>query len=415
MAVGHTRTGRAPLQSRHASRILHRRPRLASFASFAMAASMGVSLAFAPHAARAQEDTIKIGVPTSLSGAYQDAGTDIFNGARLAVDQINAAGGVLGKKLELVQQDDACNPDKAAQAAEALVRANVVAVAGGYCSSAALPELNVFHVAGIPYVLDASTSPQLTDHGWSNVFRTIGRADAQGGYVAAFMTSVLHAKRAAIINDGSTYSQRLAQDTIAGLKADDTQVVLDAALTPGQHDYRDLAASTAQAKPDVIYFTGYYPEAAALSKDVRALRLPIKHFISSGTADPSLIQTGGADVEGMIVTTSPLPAFLGNERAHRFSAAYEAAYKRAPGPYSIYEYDAIGVTAQAIENAKSAKPSDVAAALHTLKSYNGATGKIAFDEKGDRASAAYMAVQVRHGKFVPYAALDAKGRWVLLK
>jgi branched-chain amino acid transport system substrate-binding protein len=385
--------------------------RLASLVSNALAISIGISLAFSPYPAHAQ-DTIKIGVPAPLSGAYQDAGNDICDGARLAVNQINAAGGVLGKQLELIQQDDACNPDKAAQAAEALVRAKVVAVAGGYCSSAALPELNVLHAAGIPCVLDASTSPQLTDHGWSGVFRTIGRADAQGGYVAGFIKSMLHAKRAAVINDGSTYSQTLAQDTIAALKQDGVDTVYDAALTPGQHDYRDVAVAAGNSHPDVIYFTGYYPEAAALSKDVRALDLPIKSFISSGTADPSLIQTGGAAVEGMIVTTSPLPAFFKSVRAHRFSTAYEAAYKRAPGPYSIYEYDAIGVTAQAIENAKSTQPADIAAALHALKSFNGATGKIAFDEKGDRASAAYMAVQIRHGKFEPYAALDAEGRWV---
>lgn len=413
MAVGNTSRGHALSRHTHAALGAHR---FVSLASRSLAASIGLSFLFAvaPVGAQAQE-TIKIGVPVPLSGAYRDAGTDIFDGAQLAADQINAAGGVLGKKLELIQQDDACNPDKAAKAASELVAARVVAVAGGYCSSAALPELNVLHIAGVPCVLDASTSPQLTDHGWSSVFRTIGRADAQGGYVAGFMTNVLHVKRAAVINDGSTYSQGLAQDAIAALKRNGIEVVYDAALTPGQHDYRDIAAAAGNSKPDVLYFTGYYPEAAALSKDVRILALPIEYFISSGTADPSLIQTGGAAVEGMIVTTSPLPAFFKSGRARQFATAYETAYKRPPGPYSIYEYDAIGVTAQAIKNAKSTQPGDIANALHALKGYNGATGRIAFDEKGDRASAAYMAVRIRHGKFEPYAGLDAKGQWVLSK
>ncbi|MGN6652899.1 branched-chain amino acid ABC transporter substrate-binding protein [Trinickia sp.] len=410
MTVGHASRRHAPGRRRHAP---FSPRRLASF-SFAALIVVAFTLTSVPYIAQAQ-DAIKIGVPTPLSGAYRDAGTDIFDGAQLAANQINAAGGVLGKKLELVQQDDACNPDKAATAASELVSAKVAAVAGGYCSSAALPELNVLHEAGIPYVLDASTSPQLTEHGWTSVFRTIGRADAQGGYVASFMSGVLHAKSAAVINDGSTYSQGLAQDTIAALKRNGIVVVYDAALTPGQRDYRDIAVAAGHSKPDVLYFTGYYPEAAALAKDIRALGLPIKSFMSSGTADPSLIQTGGAAVEGMIVTTSPLPAFFKSERAHQFSAAYEAAYKRGPGPYSIYEYDAIGVTAQAIKNAKSTKPADIVTALHALKSFNGATGKIAFDEKGDRASAAYMAVEIRHGKFDPYASLDGKGRWVLWK
>src|SRR5471030_1512160 len=111
----------------------------------------------------AQSQTIKIGVPVPLSGSSANAGTDIVNGAKLAAARINAAGGVLGKQIELVPEDDACDAQTAVQAAQKLVDAGVVAVAGGYCSSAALPELSTFHRAGIPYVLDASSNPKLTE------------------------------------------------------------------------------------------------------------------------------------------------------------------------------------------------------------------------------------------------------------
>src|ERR1700756_654008 len=110
--------------------------------------------ALAPEAAHSQ--TLKIGVPVPLSGSNANAGTDIVNGAKLAAARINAAGGVLGKQIELVPEDDACDAQTAVQAAQKLVDAGVVAVAGGYCSSAALPESTTFHRAGIPYVLDAS-------------------------------------------------------------------------------------------------------------------------------------------------------------------------------------------------------------------------------------------------------------------
>jgi branched-chain amino acid transport system substrate-binding protein len=381
-------------------------------AGLVLASALALMVALSP--VQAQEP-IKIGVPAPLSGSYRDAGTDVVDGAKLAVEQINAAGGVRGRMLELVPADDACNADEAAKAATALVAAGVVAVAGGYCSSAALPELRVLHDRHVPYVLDASTIPQLTDHGWSDVFRTIGRTDAQGVLAANLIKSVLHAKRAAVMNDGSTYSQVLAQSTVAALKREGVEVVYDDAITPGQPDYRGVVETSGKLKPDVLYFTGYYTEAASLAKALHELGSGIQHFMGNGTADPSLIAKGGAAVAGMIVTTSPLPQFLSGSRARGFVTAYTGAYQREPGPYSIYEYDAIGVLAQAIGHAKSMAPADIAVALHALKRYNGATGEISFDEKGDRTKAAYMAVTVRDGKFEAYARLDGRQRWVVKK
>jgi ABC-type branched-subunit amino acid transport system substrate-binding protein len=395
----------AAYRSRPSTFVRRRAAWLAASMLVGLALGLGSPLTFA-------QDTIKIGVLAPLSGSYQDAGIDIVNGAKLAVEQINAAGGVLGKKLELIHQDDACNPDTAANAARQLAAAGAVAVAGGYCSSAALPELRVLHDARIPYVLDASTFPQLTDHGWRNAFRTIGRTDSQGMLAAQLMKGTLHAKRAAVINDGTTYAQGLASSTVAALKNDGVEVVYDNAVSPGEPDYSDVVKAVSNTKPDVLYYTGYYTEAAALAKNSQALKAKVGYFMGNGTADRSLIDKGGAAVEGMIVTTSPLPQFLNNARARRFVSAYRQAFEREPGPYSVYEYDAVGVTAQAIKEGKSARPDDIAAALHALKGYNGATGEIAFDEKGDRIKAAFMAVTVHDGKFEPYARLDQAGRWI---
>ncbi|PMS23915.1 branched chain amino acid ABC transporter substrate-binding protein [Trinickia dabaoshanensis] len=394
---------------RHRPRPMRAVKRLAAplpMTTFAFALALGL----ASTRTEAQE-RIKIGVLVPLSGNYQSSGTDILNGAKLAVSHLNAAGGVLGKKLELVERDDACNPDRAANAASELIAAGVVAVAGGYCSSAALPESRILHTTRIPYVLDASTFPALTEHGWPDVFRTIGRTDTQGGYAATLMKDVLHATRAAVVNDGTAYSQGLASSTIAALEREGVKVVYDNALTPGQQDYRDVAKAAADTHPDVLYFTGYYTEAAVLAKNLRALGSGIKHFMGNGTADPSLIEKGGEAVEGMIVTTSPLPQFMTSASATRYIKAYEAEFGHPPGPYSIYEYDAIGVTARAIEQANSTEPEAISAALHRLGRYDGATGSIAFDAKGDRTRPAFMAVMVRGGKFEPYASLDAKGRW----
>ena len=376
--------------------------------------ALACSIAIVPTGADAQE-TIKIGLPAPLTGSYAAAGKDIVNGAQLAANDINAKGGVLGKKIELVQEDDKCDADAAAGAAQALVDKGVVAVAGGYCSSAALPELRVFHGAGLAYVMDASTNPALTEKGWGDAFRTIGRDDEQGPFAAKFMKEVLHAKTVAVINDNTTYSKGLADNTVAALKKQGIDVVYNDAVTPGQMDYADVAKNVGDLKPDVVYYTGYYPEAALIAKDVRELKLPVKYLMGGdGTTDPTLIRNAGSAAKGMICTTAPLPQFLPGAKAHRFISEYKKAYgaDAVPGPYSIYEYDAVSVTAQAIADAKSTKPADIVAALHKISNFKGATGDITFNDKGDRTDAVYMAVIAEGGTFKAYRRLDSDGRWV---
>jgi len=361
----------------------------------------------------AQAETIKIGVPAPLSGSSAAAGTDIVNGAKLAAAKINAAGGVLGKQIELVPEDDACDAQTAVQAAQKLVDAGVVAVAGGYCSSAALPELTAFHRAGIPYVLDASTNPKLTEMGYDNVFRTIGRDDEQGPFAASFMKNSLHVKRAAVIDDNTTYAKGLAQNTVESLKKMGVDVVYADSITPGQMDYSPTLTKVSSLKPDVIYYTGYFSEAGLLVKEARQVGLKMTFMGGDGTNDPTLMKTAGAAADGMIITTAPLAQFLAG--AHDYVDQYNKTYGQGPGPYSVYEYDAVGVTAKAIADAKSTKPADISAALHKITNYAGATGTIGFNPKGDRSRAVYITIIVHNDQFEPYQRQDANGKWVAMK
>lgn len=282
----------------------------------AIAASAALALLAGIAPSSAQSQTIKIGVPVPLSGSSANAGTDILNGAKLAAAKVNATGGVLGMQIELVPEDDACDAQTAVQAAQKLVDAGVVAVAGGYCSSAALPELTTFHRAGIPYVLDASTNPKLTEMGYDNVFRTIGRDDEQGPFAASFMKNSLHVKRAAVINDNTTYAKGLADNTVEALKKDGVDVVYDDAITPGQMDYSPTLTHVASLKPDVIYYTGYFSEAGLIVKEARQLGLKMTLMGGDGTNDPTLMKTAGPAADGMIITTAPLAQFLSG--AHSF-------------------------------------------------------------------------------------------------
>ncbi|MFM0206910.1 branched-chain amino acid ABC transporter substrate-binding protein [Paraburkholderia sediminicola] len=387
-----------------AGRVL-RQTTIAASAALAMLAGMASS--------PAQSQTIKIGVPVPLSGSSANAGTDILNGAKLAAAKVNAAGGVLGKQIELVPEDDACDAQTAVQAAQKLVDAGVVAVAGGYCSSAALPELTTFHRAGIPYVLDASTNPKLTEMGYDNVFRTIGRDDEQGPFAASFMKNSLHVKRAAVINDNTTYAKGLADNTVEALKKDGVDVVYDDAITPGQMDYSPTLTHVASLKPDVIYYTGYFSEAGLLVKEARQLGLKMTFMGGDGTNDPTLMKTAGPAANDMIITTAPLAQFLSG--AHSFVDDYTKAYGQGPGPYSVYEYDAVGVTAKAIADAKSATPAAITAALHKISNYPGATGTIGFNPKGDRSLAVYITIIVHGDSFAPYQKQDAAGHWMAMK
>jgi branched-chain amino acid transport system substrate-binding protein len=375
--------------------------------------ALAVAAGLAPGLAQSADDTIKIGVPVPLSGSSANAGTDIVNGAKLAAAKINAAGGVLGKKIELVPEDDACDAQTAVQAAQKLIDAGVVAVAGGYCSSAALPELTAFHRSGIPYVLDASTNPQLTEMGWDNVFRTIGRDDEQGPFAAGFMKNFLHAKKVAVIDDNTTYSKGLAQNTVSALKSQGVDVVYANSITPGQMDYSPTLTRVNSLSPDVIYYTGYFAEAGLMVKEARQLGYKATFMGGDGTNDPTLFKTAGPAAEGMIITTAPLAQFLTS--AHGYVDEYTKAYGQGPGPYSVYEYDAVGVVAKAIADAKSTSPAAITAALHKITDYKGVTGSIGFNPKGDRSKAVYVTVIVKSDEFVPYQSLSASGKWMAMK
>jgi len=354
---------------------------------------------------------IIIGVLAPLSGDSASAGQDIVHGAELSAKKINDAGGVDGKKIKIVSQDDACMAQTAAQAAQKLISQNVVAVAGGYCSGAAFPALEAFHRLGIPFVMDATTNPQLTEKGYPEAFRTIFRDDLQGPFAAKFITGYLKAKKVAVVNDSTTYSKGLADNTVTALKAAGADVVYDNALTPGQSDYSSVLTKISQANPDVFYYTGYFAEFGLLLKQAKQQGLKFQMMGGDATNDPTLMKTAGAAAEGALVDTAPLAQFLSS--AQGYVQAYKTAYGSTPGPYSAYEYDAVGVIAAAIKKAGSTDSKKITAALQNLGDYAGVTGTFHFDAKGDRKPVSYIVITVKNGQFADPKKFDqATNQWV---
>lgn len=354
---------------------------------------------------------IKIGFLGPLSGDNANSGADMLNAAKLAVDEINADGGVLGQQVEIVSADDGCDPQTGTAAAQKLLVSGIVGVAGGYCSAAAIPETVVFHPRGIPFISSAATNPTLTERGMDTVFRTVGRDDQQGPFAARFLAGPGGAKKLAILHNNTVYSKGLAEQTRA---ANDElrlgmEVVFFDAITPGERDYSSALTKIKTSGADTLYFTGYLAEAGLIVRQAKDLRLPLRLTGGDATNDAAVIKTAGAAAEGFISTTAPLPAFLSG--AAGFTKTFTERFGAAPGPYSIYEYDAVKVLADAITRAASTDPKKVTKALRTTQ-WNGLTGDIAFDGKGDRQKTVYVTAIVRDGKFVPHKKLDAAGNWV---
>jgi branched-chain amino acid transport system substrate-binding protein len=350
--------------------------------------------------AGAQAATIKIGVPVPLSGGNAKMGNDIVQAATMAVEQANAKGGFMGHKFEIVSFDDACDAQQAVTAAHKLIDAGVAAVAGGYCSSAAIPASAVYHDAGVAFVADASSNPKLTDQGFEQTFRVIGRDDQQGPYAAGFMTHDLHAKRVAIIHDNTLYAKGLATATQDALKKMmGVQVVFFDAITPGEKDFSATLTKVKSLNPDVTYFTGYYPEGGLICKQFKDLGVSGKLMAGDANNDPTFIKECGGASTGVYITSTPLPQ--DQATAKTFIAQYTKRWNQPPGPYSALEYDAVGVVINAMERAHTSDRAAIIKALRATSGYSGATGKITFNSKGDRVQVLYITYIIKGDNFVP--------------
>jgi branched-chain amino acid transport system substrate-binding protein len=286
-------------------------------------------------------------------------------------------------------------------AAHKLLDAGVAAVAGGYCSSAAIPASAVYHDAGVVFIADASSNPKLTDQGFENVFRVIGRDDQQGPYAAGFMMNTLKAKRIAIIHDNTAYAKGLADATNAAIKGKaGVEVVFFDAVTPGEKDFSAVLTKVKSLKPDATYYTGYYPEGGLIAKQFKDLGVAGKFMAGDANNDPTFITEAGSASEGVFVTSTPLPQDQSSAKA--FVDRYTKRWNQDPGPYSALEYDAVNVVLNAIKQSGSADRAKLIKAVAATKNYQGATGAINFDKKGDRISVLYITYIIKGGKFVPY-------------
>jgi branched-chain amino acid transport system substrate-binding protein len=357
---------------------------------------------------------IKIGVTGPFTGNYAAPGIDIQNAAKVMATLFNKNGGIDGHQIEILTADDQCDAQVGVQAAESLVSQGVVAFAGGYCSGASIPETDVLRRHNnIPFLAVASSNPKLTEQGYNNVFRLITRDDLAGPVDVDYMWGVVKARKYAIMHDNSTYALGVAQFAKAEVQKLGGSVVYYDAITPGQKDYTSALTKVSSTHPDAFYYTGYYPEGALLVKEYRDLGLDKQFYYHGGGAlyDPAYVSAAGAAAEGTTVTFVVGPDTAKGPEFDSFKSAYKAQTGKDLATYSIYEHDAFWVLKEAIEKAHSTKATDINKALHEV-SYNGITGAIKFNDKGDRQAATLVAFKVQNGQFVPIYTLKSGTDWV---
>src|SRR5215468_4163218 len=232
-----------------------------------------VAAALALGAGLASAQSIPIAVVGPITGSNAALGEQMKQGAQMAVKDINAKGGVLGKRLDLIIADDACDPKQAVAAANDVVGKKVVFVAGHYCSSSSIPASAVYNEAGVLQMTPASTNPALTDDaakkGWNNVFRSCGRDDVQGGVAGKYLADHFKGKRVAIIHDKTAYGKGIADETKRAMNAAGLSETLYEAISQGDKDFTALISKMKQANIDVVYFGGYQTEGGLIVRQMR--------------------------------------------------------------------------------------------------------------------------------------------------
>ena len=368
----------------------------------ALAAAAVLALGWAlPGAALAQEE-IKIGIMGPLTDDWASEGQDMVKVIEILAAQINDAGGVNGAKVVLEVADDQGKPKTAALAAQKLVTAGVLAVVGTYGSSITEASQDIYDEAGVVQVATGSTSIRLSEKGLQRFFRTCPRDDEQGRVLAANVKSLGFSK-VAIVHDNTSYSKGLADESREIFKNSGVAEVFYDAITPGDHDYSATLTKIKAAAPDVIVFTGYYPEAALLLRQKHDMSWDVPMIGGDATNNSDLLVIAGNQAAaGYYFVSPPALSEMTTESAKKFSEIYQAKHNSQPSSvWAILAGDAFSVLVEAVR-AAGPDSGKMAEYLHNgLKDFQGLSGPIAFNEKGDRIGEVYRLYKVDdQGRFV---------------
>lgn len=357
--------------------------------------------AAAPAAAPVEDVmVVKIGSAGPLTGGIAHLGKDDDNGVHLAIDQANAKGITLGGKkvkFEVMSEDDQADPKMGPTIAQKFADAKVAGVVGHLNSGVTIPASAVYNQAGIPMISGSATNPKLTEQGFKNVFRVVGRDDQQGPAVAQYLES-LKVKKVAIADDATAYGEGLANEVEKTLKAAGVQVVAREKTNDKATDFKAILTKIKGKKPDAIFYGGMDATGGPMLKQARELGITSVFSFGDGACTAEMSKLAGAASEGMICSQAGLPV---EAASPEFVKAFNAKYGEIK-QYAPFFYDGANVIITSMVKADSADPAKYLPEMQKI-SYDGATGHIEFDDKGDRKNAEITIFTLKDGKVVPIA------------
>ena len=344
-------------------------------------------------------DSIKLGVAGPHSGDLASYGIPAVRAAELVVKAVNAKGGILGKKVELLVEDDLCTPEVAANAANKLVQENVDVVLGHICSGATKAALEIYKNSKIIAMSPSAANPTLTQSGkYPNFFRTIASDDAQARLEVDFVLDKLKLKKIAVLYDKGDYGKGHAEFAKSFLEKDmRAEVVLYEGITPGAVDYSEVVQKIKRNGAEAVIFGGYHPEASKIVTKMRKEQMKTVFISDDGAKDDTFIKVAGKYAEG-VYATGPKDVYQ-NRMAISANEAHKKAYGADPGAFYLNAYAAALALLNAIEKAGSTDYDALTKALQT-EYVDTPLGKIRFDRNGDPIGVGFSVYQVQKGVYV---------------
>ena len=333
---------------------------------------------------------IRIGEYGSLTGAQATFGISTDNGIKLAVDEINGAGGINGKTLKLTAYDDQGDPAEAAVVVTKLITQDQVQVVlGEVASSLSLAAAPICQQNKIPMISPSSTNPKVTQVG-DYVFRVCFIDPFQGQVMSDFAMKNLKAQTAAILRDQkSDYSMGLADFFVKRFKEKGGTIVSDQSYVAGDVDFKSQLTNIRGQKPDVIFVPGYYGEVGLIAKQARELGIKVALLGGDGWDSSKLYEIGGEALDGCYFSSHYSPEST-DPKVQDFVKKYQAKYGQVPDALATLGYDSMGVLADALKNAKSLGEGDIRDAIAATKAYAGVTGSISLDANRDAVKPAVV-------------------------
>ena len=351
----------------------------------------------------AQDMVVKIGHVGPISGSIAHLGKDNENGAKMAVDELNAKGVVIGGKkvkLELVLEDDAGDPKQGTAVAQKLVDMKVSGVIGHLNSGTSIPASKIYSAAGIPQISPSATNPAFTRSGYKTTFRVVADDVHLGGTLGRYAVSTLKGKSIAVIDDRTAYGKGVAEEFVKAVKKAGGKIVGEEFTTDKATDFMPILTTLKGKKPDVIFFGGMDAVAGPMMRQMKNLGIKAKFMGGDGICTSELAKLAGDAMADGQVICAEAGGVEGAQKAglDKFNADFKKKFNADVQIYAPYVYDALNVMVAAMVKAGSSEPAKYLPVLAKTEGYKGVTGTIAFDEKGDIKNGALTLYTYKGGK-----------------